>query len=499
LSGTAVQIAEPGELHYGSTTFSRDGDFIYIPWSNGKDAPSYQLYEIPVLGGTAKKVIADVHSAVTPSPDGRHVTFVRRFNTSNETAVVIANEDGSDERKLALHKDPNEFSSVAWSPNGRTIAASLYNSESGHAYMNLVEIPVQGALERPISNHRWAVIWNLEWTPEGRGLIVSAQERGGRSMQVEYVSHKNGEVQRITNDPNFYMGVSLAADSNKLATVQKKGDVDDWVASLAEVDRAKPITSGGHSSRVAWSPDGRIIYTKSTGNGSTMMTTELDGTNLKPLIEEDAEIINPRVSPNLRHIAFLSDRSGSMHLWRADLDGNGFVQLTNSEWDSTCDALGFSPDGKWVFYGRSGPEGGIWKVPVESGNPVGVFAAKDDVGFPAISPDGQMPAYSYQDSSVSPTSGIAILSLDTGSVQKRFDIPVGPIQWSIASRSLVHIKTDADVSNLWSQPIKRGTAIQITHFNNEIIFDFSLSRDGKRLLMRRGRDSSDVVLIRDVR
>jgi len=99
------------------------------------------------------------------------------------------------------------------------------------------------------------------------------------------------------------------------------------------------------------------------------------------------------------------------------------------------------------------PEGGIWKVPIESGNPVRVFAAKDDVGFPAISLDGQMLAYSYQDSSVSPPSGIAILSLDTGSVQKRFDIPVGPVQWSIESRSLLHIKTDAAVSNLWSQPI----------------------------------------------
>jgi eukaryotic-like serine/threonine-protein kinase len=499
LSGTAVQIAEPGEVHYGSPTFSRDGDFIYIARSNGKDAQSYDLYKIPVLGGTAKKVIADVNSAVTFSPDGRHVSFVRRFNTSNETAVVIANEDGSDERKLSLRKDPNEFYSVAWSPNGRTIAASVYNSESGHAYMNLVEIPVRGALERPISNHLWASIWNFQWTPEGRGLIISAQERRAGPMQVEYVSHENGEVQRITNDPNFYMGVSLAADSNKLATVQRSGDADVWVASLAEVGRAKPITSDGHSSGVAWSSDGAILYMKSTGVGSTMMTTEPDGTNPKPLMEEGAEIINPRVSPDLRHIVFLSDRSGSIHLWRADLDGNNLVQLTNSEWDPNYEAPGFSPDGKWVFYGRSGPEGGIWKVPIESGNPVRLFAAKDDVGFPEISPDGKMLAFSYQDPSALPSSGVAILSLDSESVQKRLDIPVGPVQWLTDGRSLLYIKTDAGVSNLWSQPIKEGKATQITYFNDEMIYELSLSRDGKRVLMSRGRDSSDVVLIRDVR
>jgi eukaryotic-like serine/threonine-protein kinase len=498
LSGTAVQIAEPGEVQYGSPTFSRDGDFIYIARSKDKDALSYDLYKIPVLGGTAKRLIGDVVRAATLSPDGRRVAFVRRFNASHETAVVIANEDGSDERKLAIHKEPTEFESVAWSPNGRTIAASVYNSESGHTYDNLVEIPVQGAQKRPITNHLWAAIWDLQWMADGRGLIVSAQERPGGRLQVEYVSHKNGEVQTIAKDPNFYMGVSLAANSTTLATVQWKSYTDIWVASFAEVDRAKPITSDGHSNRVAWSPDGRIIYTKSTGNGSTMMTTEPDGTNPKPLMEEDAGIIGPRVSPDLRHIVFLSDRSGSVHLWRADLDGNDLVQLTNSEWDQ-YDAPGFSPDGKWVFYDRYGSEGGIWKVPIEGGNPVRVFAVKDYTVFPAISPDGKMLAFSYRDSSVSPPSGIAILSLDTGTVQKRFDIPGGPVQWSTDGHSILHIKTDAGVSNLWSQPIKQGPAIQITHFNDEMISDFSLSRDGKRLLMSRSRDSSDVVLIRDVR
>ncbi len=67
------------------------------------------------------------------------------------------------------------------------------------------------------------------------------------------------------------------------------------------------------------------------------------------------------------------------------------------------------------------------------------------------------------------------------------------------SRFLLYVKADAGVSNLWSQPIKEGTPKQITHFNSEMIYDFSLSLDGKRVLMSRGRSSSDVVLIRDVR
>jgi Tol biopolymer transport system component len=103
-AGTAVQIAEPGEIQYQSATFSRDGDFLYILRSVGRDAPSYDLYKIPVLGGTAKKLIADLDSRVTLSPDGRRVAFVRRSSATNETTVVMANEDGGEERKLAVDK-----------------------------------------------------------------------------------------------------------------------------------------------------------------------------------------------------------------------------------------------------------------------------------------------------------------------------------------------------------------------------------------------------------
>ncbi len=502
LSGTAVQIAEPAEVNYRTPTFSRDGDFIYIPRSRGKDATSYDLYKVPILGGPAKKLIADVDSRVTLSPDGRRVAFIRTFNATNETAVVIANEDGSDEKNLAVRKDPNRFDVVAWSPNGEAIAASVYNSESGHDYWNFVEIPAQGGSERPISNHRWASIWNFQWMPDGRGLIVSAQARRFYGYQVEYVSDRNGEVRRITNDPNNYMGVSLG-NSSAIATVQSKGDVDVWLAPFTDADRAKPITSDGSSGKVAWNPDGRIMYEKFTGSTSStiIMTAEPDGTNSKQLMEVDAIMLEPKISPDLHHIVFLSDRSGSLHLWRVDLDGNNLAQLTNSEWDSYYDAPGFSPDGKWVFYGKRGPEGGIWRLAIEGGSPVCVFAAKnkDYIGLPTVSPDGKILAFSYQDSSASPSMGVAIVALETGSMQKRFDIPVGPVQWLNDGHSFLYIKTEAGVSNLWNQPIKEGAAKQITHFNDERIGGFSLSRDGKRLLMSRNRDSSDVVLIRDVK
>ncbi|MGA8616981.1 MAG: hypothetical protein WB660_00460 [Candidatus Sulfotelmatobacter sp.] len=55
------------------------------------------------------------------------------------------------------------------------------------------------------------------------------------------------------------------------------------------------------------------------------------------------------------------------------------------------------------------------------------------------------------------------------------------------------------MDNIWSQPIAGGTPKKITHFNSEQIWSFDLSRDGKRLVMRRGTTQEDAVLIRDLR
>jgi Tol biopolymer transport system component len=85
-------------------SFSRDGDFLYVTQSESKDSSLGILYKMPVLGGTARRLIADVGGRVTLSRDGKRVAFVRHFKATSESALMIANEDGSGERQLAVRK-----------------------------------------------------------------------------------------------------------------------------------------------------------------------------------------------------------------------------------------------------------------------------------------------------------------------------------------------------------------------------------------------------------
>ena len=120
---------------------------------------------------------------------------------------------------------------------------------------------------------------------------------------------------------------------------------------------------------------------------------------------------------------------------------------------------------------------------------------------PVVPPDGKALAYYYRDSSATPIVGVAILSLETGAVEKRLDILDITYQWSRDSRSMLYVKSAQGVSNIWSQSINGGPASQITGFNNnnEDIWSFDLSRDGKQLAMTRGTLSNEVVLVRDLK
>ena len=377
---------------------------------------------------------------------------------------------------------------VAWSPDGNTIATAIDNQAGVHGDETLVEVPVQGGAVRSLTQKHLYGIYDLVWVLDRRGLIVNASEKELGRSQIGYLSYREGKFRRITNDLNDYFGVSLSADSRALVTVQQESSSDIWVVALREPDTAKPITSGGQTERATWTPDGRIVFSKS----QNFWVTGADGRNPRQLTVESKAPDFPRVSPDGRYVVFFLDN----HIWRMDADGSNPKPLTNSPLDFLGSDL--SPDGRWVVYTKDGAEKGIWKVSIEGGDPVRLSNA--ETFFPVVSLDGRWIAYSYYDEKVTPKDGVAIMPFDGGLPTKRLDIPqVLWVRWDASGRSLLYVKSEAGIDNIWRQPIAGGPPTQITHFVSDSIFSFDVSRDGKSLLMQRGQTKGDVVLIRDLR
>jgi Tol biopolymer transport system component len=73
------------------------------------------------------------------------------------------------------------------------------------------------------------------------------------------------------------------------------------------------------------------------------------------------------------------------------------------------------------------------------------------------------------------------------------------LSWNADGSAIVYVVTSGGVSNLWAQPVNGTERKQLTNFTSDRIFWFGFSRDGKQLALARGRSTSDVVLISNLK
>ena len=212
-----------------------------------------------------------------------------------EVALIVANADGTEERKIATRQGgPNRFGNfffggVAWSPDGKRIATIARATDSAGRFQNVVEVPVAGGPERVLTSQRWYQIQRLAWLADGSGLLMTAAEKASdaRSRQIWHLSYPGGEARKITNDLNNYAGISLNSDSSVLVTVQENQATDIWVAPEGDAGRATQFKSVSSNldgfDGVRWTPDGKIVFNSMAGGREGIWIMEADGKNRKPL------------------------------------------------------------------------------------------------------------------------------------------------------------------------------------------------------------------------
>ena len=117
--------------------------------------------------------------------------------------------------------------------------------------------------------------------------------------------------------------------------------------------RITQITSGNYDgvNGFDWTPDGKIIYTAQTGDNQNLWVIDQDGNNRQQLTAGAGNNRSPTVSPDGRHVVFVSDRTGTRYLWKMNLDGSQPVQLTNFQSDRIF-WFDWSSDGKSLASAR---------------------------------------------------------------------------------------------------------------------------------------------------
>ena len=501
-TGSNVQIIAPAEVNYGRMTFTPDGNYVYFN-RRPKGTQTAALYSVAVFGGEPKKLAESVDSAVTFAPGGRQMAFVRNHPVKDETYLVTAAADGTNERTLATLKGDSYFraNGPAWSPDGRVIAVAVATQEGSNSYQYPAAVSATDGSLTPVGAQHWEDVGRLGWLADGSALVTACQEKGARVEQYYLLPYPDGAARRVTNDLNDYHDLSLTADANTLATVQEDRATNVWVAPGGDARSLRQLTSGSFKYEgqlgVRWTPDGRIVYDAYVNAVSGIWSMNADGTGQKLLTAVPSTVNNwqPAVSPDGRFVAFVSERAGKVHLWRMDADGANVTQLTSGDGYEYGPA--FTPDGRWVLYTLyDGEHRDLFKVAVEGGVPVRLtegFLADSA----AVSPDGKWLAALYRERSGAPLK-LALLPPDGGQPAKLLDIPqtvVESLRWLPDSRAVAYVDTQKGVSNVWALPVGGGQPRQLTDFTAGQVSNFDLARDGRPTLFSRGETRRDVVLV----
>src|SRR5688572_3798632 len=504
-TSSGVQIVPPAEgAEYAGIQFTPDGNFVTF-LKRDKSSSLYTLFQMSAFGGTQKKLATDVDGAISFSPNGKQFTFIRgNFPEMGESCLMVASADGSGERILAKRQRPETFpwwrsiGNVAWTPDGKTIAAIIGGPTTGSGLMDVVEVSVDDGSMKPITKTGWYDIRQVAWLPDKSGLLVMGAEKASDyfRQQIWYLSYPDGESRRITADFNNYIGMSYAADGKSLAAIQSNRISNIWIVPNADSSRAVQIKAGGTNQEgtdgLAWAADGRVVFYSTASGADDLWIMNGDGTGVKQLTADAGTNYDPVITPDGRYIVFISERSGQPNVWRTDLNGGDAKQLTHGKNETN---VSVTPDSKWIFFDSTDVGfPGIWKIPIDGGEPVQV--TKRYTENAEVSRDGKLFVSQFRENATA-SWRYALFTIDGGEPLKIFDLPNDSFRWSPDGRSLTYALTNKGVANIWSYPLDGGPPKQLTYFKNDQIFNFRWSPDGKSLVVARGTVMADMVLIRD--
>lgn len=499
---STVTLVESVDAEFRGLRFSDDARYLYYV-----DAPhgggTGTLRRIPIAGGTPEAIASDVYTApariAAPpafSPEGRSIAFVRAGD-GRRLMVTPASGDGG-ERELIRVEAPEQVSHVAWSPNGELIAyTALTEHRSGEFHLRVLNLTEAEWRTVPLTNE-WLAPRGLAWHPSGRSLFLIARNRATRLDQILLVTLPRGHIQRVTNDINSYVGVTLASDARALLTMQREMRYSIWVGRPDGV--MTPVTPDGRRRdrlrNIAWTPDSRLVYQMEVNGDSDLWLMDADGRNARQLTTGHGDEVMPVATPDGRYIVFASQRGGGekFSLWRMNADGSNARRLVSAPgmWPEVA------ADGSSVFFSHGGI---LQEVSIEPGD----APTRVQTGgiYSRLSPTGGLVA------TIRPLDGterprIAITPVGGERVLREIELPMSTlslrlepaVRWMSDGRSLAYVDTRSGVSNIWRAPIDGGPHEQITAFDRDFIHEFDVSRRDGRLAAVRIAFLYDAVLIR---
>jgi Tol biopolymer transport system component len=353
-----------------------------------------------------------------PSSDGRFLPATD-WSTGDVALIEVATGQKRRVTNKGTWAESSEFAEFpVLSPDGKRIAYSWWWGPPSKVDLRVIN--ADGTSPRVlVSGEGITDIWPTAWTPDGNSILVFIDRADG-TFQIALVSAADGKVRVL-----------------------------------------KTLPSGrGTYYKASISPDGRyVVYDyppKEDSPQRDIFLLPVGGGQELPLVQHAANDFAPLWTPDGRSVVFVSDRTGSLSLWRIRVAGGkpqGSEELLRSDVGNVLLPIGFSARGSF-FYSVSAGREDVYEATLDlATGKVTTAPAPVSQGYaaarwrPQWSPDGKSLVWMSRRGPSLPMAGfhaLSIFSVDSGR-ERELGLAVNRIlrvRWSPDAREILVTASD---------------------------------------------------------
>jgi TolB protein len=237
--------------------------------------------------------------------------------------IYIADYDGANQRRITVSRQLNL--NPSWSPDARAIAYTTYRPNPDI----VVSFIDQGLLQNPTKGV--GTNYLPVYSPDGTRIVFMSARDGNPEIYAINVDGSN--LRRLTNHPAGDGTPTWSPNGQQIAFVSDRTGSPQIYLMGADGSNVRRLTTNeSWADRPTWSPSGlnEIAYSGRTGPAFDIKIYDVASGQTRQITFGEGSNEGPAYSPNGRHLAFTSTRSGGTQVFTIGRDGRNLRQITRT-------------------------------------------------------------------------------------------------------------------------------------------------------------------------
>ena len=474
-----------------SVGFGADGTEIWLMGST-KDVGRLEL--MPLFGGPLRPFLSDRVVNIAWSPDGSRLAY-HTFDTGDP--MFLADRTGANPKQIFRNPAPGGHNHYPiFSPDGRWLyfVSGIWTTFE----MDLWRVPATGGTPERLTHHSSDVTYPTPIDNETILYVSPAEDGSGPWLWAFDVNQRTSR--RVSFGLEKYFSLAASADGRRVVATVANPTASLWsmpiLESVVGEGGVKPYPLPTVRALAPRFNGESLLYLSSSGAGDGLWRYEKGQAREIWKGANESLLDPPGVSPDGRRATLVLKRESKRRLHLISVDGAELQALAESI--DVRGSAGWSPDGKWIITGgndRKGP--GLFKIPVEGGDPVRLVSAP---GLnPVWSPAGDLILYTGSPGALwVPMLAVRPdgTSVELPEIRLRQDLMAERLRFLPDGKRLVYMQGSNPWQDFWMLDLTTKKTRQLSRLDNRAAMrTFDITPDGKQIVFDRLRENSDVVLI----